>query len=301
MSIAVFKDRANAIIAMHITQKNNDEVNEMERVVAEIAMEELEEEYTSMSTYYDQLLVNKDVDEEEKKVCLELRKKASKARARGKTALRRRLAAIQLEEPPRVNPERIIRVVNKQEPRVGKFNGDPHNWPAFRDMFVAEVHNRADIESVTKLSILKDACTDQAADTLGLWSHTNDSYVGAWSLLKERYEDQYSIKQSLVRQIYALPVLKEERYESLSHMVNMMESVIRQLKDMKVDTDSWDPILIHMIVTRLPRVTVDDWEQRRTVTEEPKLRTLLTYLCGRARGRLQYEYADAQESQIEHY
>lgn len=80
-----------------------------------------------------------------------------------------------------------------------------------------------------------------------------------------------------------------------------MESVIRQLKDMKVDTDSWDPILIHMIVTRLPRVTADNWEQRRTVAEEPKLRTLLTYLCGRARGRLQYEYADAQESQIEHY
>lgn len=292
MSIAVFKDRANAIIALPATQKENAELQNMEKVEANVAMEELEEEYAAMTKHYERLLGDVDTSNEEKELCQKLRKKAAAARARGKTSLRRRLMEIQLDLPPRVIEDQVVHVINKREPRVSKFNGDSHQWPAFRDMFIAEVHNRADIESVTKLSILKNACTDQAADTLGLWSHTNDSYVGAWDLLKERYEDAYSIKQSLIRQVFTLPQLKEEKHESLSHMVNMIESVIRQLKNMQVNTDDWDPMLIHMVVSRLPRVTADDWEQRRVIAEEPTLRSLLTYVSGRARGRLHYEYMD---------
>jgi hypothetical protein len=86
-------------------------------------------------------------------------------------------------------------------------------------------------------------------------------------------------------------------------MVNLVESVIRQLKGMKVNTDAWDPMLIHMTVSRLPRVTADDWEQRRVIAEEPTLRMLLAYVTGRARGRLQYDYLDRdmdQESQNNH-
>lgn len=56
----------------------------------------------------------------------------------------------------------FIRVETAREPQIGKFDGNPADWPAFRDIFMAEVHNKA-LDPVTKLLYLQGACVDKAA------------------------------------------------------------------------------------------------------------------------------------------
>lgn len=69
-------------------------------------------------------------------------------------------------------------------------------------------------------------------------------------------------------------------------MVNTIESALRQLKDMQVNTDGWDPMIIYLLLSRLPYRTKSEWEQKRKANEEPTLEALLAFLSSRARSRL---------------
>lgn len=124
---------------------------------------------------------------------------------RGDTAIRHRLAELTpAPAPPLVQADhtaQMLKILRQREPKIGKFSGEPQLWPAFRDLFLSEVHHRDDLEPVTKLSFLKEACVDKAATALGLWSHTSSSYSGAWKSLCKRYEDVYKVRQGLFRLI----------------------------------------------------------------------------------------------------
>lgn len=63
-------------------------------------------------------------------------------------------------------PVQVIKIEAARRPQLTKFNGSPSEWPAFRDLFLAEVHNK-DMESVQKLLYLQGACTGKASKTLG--------------------------------------------------------------------------------------------------------------------------------------
>lgn len=72
----------------------------------------------------------------------------------------------------------VIRVEQARPPQIGTFSGNPADWPAFRDLFIAEVHNK-DFEPVTKLLYLQKACIERAATKLGPWQPVGDSYQAA--------------------------------------------------------------------------------------------------------------------------
>lgn len=289
-AVAVFKVRVATVTGMDVTKEGDDSVQLLDAAWVESTQQMLEGQFKLAEQYFNNAIAHVDITDELQRECVEMHGVMQAAFLRGLAALTARRQALlpQQEAQPQnmANPEQIIRIVNKRDPRVNKFNGEPHAWPAFRDMFMAEVHNREDIETVTKLTYLKTSCIGAAADVLGHWGHTADSYAGAWKLLNERYEDSYNIKQSLVAQIMSIPAIKTESHENLSSVVNTVESVLRQLKDMKVKVKYWDPVIIYTIMTRLPYRAKADWEQRREANVEPSLDQLLQFLSNRARGRL---------------
>lgn len=273
-AVAVFKVRVATVTGMDVTKEGDDSVQLLDAAWVESTQQMLEGQFKLAEQYFNNAIAHVDITDELQRECVEMHGVMQAAFLRGLAALTARRQALlpQQEAQPQnmANPEQIIRIVNKRDPRVNKFNGEPHAWPAFRDMFMAEVHNREDIETVTKLTYLKTSCIGAAADVLGHWGHTADSYAGAWKLLNERYEDSYNIKQSLVAQIMSIPAIKTESHENLSSVVNTVESVLRQLKDMKVKVKYWDPVIIYTIMTRLPYRAKADWEQRREANVEWK-------------------------------
>lgn len=155
----------------------------------------------------------------------------------------------------------MLQALRKREPRVGRFNGEPQLWPAFRDLFISEVHNRDDLEPVTKLTFLK-----------------NESYDGAWALMQKRYNDSYKITQGLVNMLFALPAATAEAHDGLSQLVDTIQSVFRQLINAHVDVTSWDVWLIALVINRLPIATVDAWEQHRGTNDKPTLEAMLEFI-----------------------
>lgn len=179
---------------------------------------------------------------------------------------------------------KVIRVETARPPKLISFDGDPSKWPAFHDLFVAEVHNR-DLDLVTKLLYLQECCIGKAARTLGAWQPTAENYSAAWDLLKQTYSDNHQIKQSIIDNLFQMKKLKEESYEGLRAILDVMASSLRQLKVLGVPVESWDDIMINIVAQRLPGVTLDSWEQRRISIRNPTLEDLRLLLESKTRGR----------------
>lgn len=178
----------------------------------------------------------------------------------------------------------VMKLVQQRVPEVGKFNGEPARWPAFRDLFLAEVHEKQDLDAVTKLIYLQRACVDKAKTTLGNWILTEENYEAAWGLMKEKYDDDFSVKQALLEELFALPIIRQETFDDLRLLVDTTNSCLRQLSVMGTPVDGWDDIVIKLLMKKLPFRTIDAFEQNRDSKDQPTLKKLLSLIDSRARG-----------------
>ncbi|XP_055846939.1 uncharacterized protein LOC129912630 [Episyrphus balteatus] len=187
------------------------------------------------------------------------------------------------------NDAGIIRVETARAPDPGEFNGNPSNWPSFRDQFKAEVHDRHQLDDVTKLHLLKKACVGTAKLTVGSWQPLAVNYKKAWESLENKYEDPYRLEQALVSDLLKLSSLRDESHEGLRQIIDTTSNTLRQLEAMHVPVQHWDTFVIGLILCRLPRNVADAWEQKRIVANKPNLADLMAFLEGRARGRIYIE------------
>lgn len=190
-----------------------------------------------------------------------------------------------------VSRAEIIRVEAPRPPELLEFDGNPIGWPAFRDRFTAEVHDREHIDPVMKLIHLQKMCVGDAKNILGDWQPIAANYTRAWLTLREKFEDSYQIEQALVSRMLNMQSVRDETRTALRGLIDTATNATRQLQAVGVDIKSWDPMVIGMVLRLLPARVKDVWEQRRDVQRPPTLRDLLAFLEARARGKL---YTDAK-------
>lgn len=199
-----------------------------------------------------------------------------------------------------------IRIETCRPPEVGTFDGNPAEWPAFRDLFRAEVDER-DIEPVTKLIYLQKACKGRAKKTLGNWAKLAENYAAAWQLMNEKYNDGYRIQQSLIDTMLDMKKRQEESYDGLRDVIDTVTSTLRQLTVSGTNVSGWDAIIINIMTRCLPATTLDAWEQRRINMKKPTLARLFKFLEAKAKGRMfvdidQEEKRESQNMHVqEHY
>lgn len=179
----------------------------------------------------------------------------------------------------------VFRLETLRQPEVGEFDGSPAAWPAFRDLFKAEVHER-ELNAVTKLLYLQKACVGQARSALGPWQPLAENYEAAWRVLERKYNDSYRIKQALIDSLFNMTRCREETYDELRKVIDVTTSALRQLENMGEATQYWDMIIINVLTARIPYKTLDAWEQRRATDDEPTLDKFLEFLEGKARGKI---------------
>jgi hypothetical protein len=203
---------------------------------------------------------------------------------------------VQITEPME-RPIQVIKVETARRPQLTKFNGSPSEWPAFRDLFLAEVHNK-EMESVQKLLYLQGACTGKASKTLGPWPPTNDNYLLAWDTLVSAYEDNYHIVHDILGSLYSIKKQEKESYDSIRTVLDSMSGGLRQLSALTDTQTMCDQMWIHYAKQRLPKNTIDAWEQHRTrenVTNLPTLDEFKRFMESKARGRREYEEEPVSE------
>lgn len=290
--------RVDAMQEKPYTVEGDETVLEMDATTAKLELAALTRLRAQCDACFAAIIVDENITQAVLDQTVILNKQMETMHSRGEAALQRHLNSLTIEPAANQavadNTAQLLQIVRKREPKTGKFNGEPYLWPAFRDLFESEVHNRDDLEPVAKLTFLKAACVGKAATALGLWSHTNESYEGAWALMQKRYNDSYKIKQGLINMLFDLPACTVETHDGLSHLVDTISSVLRQLANIQIEVEQWDTWLIALIIRRLPIATIDAWEQRRGNDGNPTLADMLEFIGARARGRLYHEQNTAK-------
>lgn len=165
-----------------------------------------------------------------------------------------------------------------------KFSGEFNKWIGFRDMFEAMVNGQPNIAVAAKYTRLMKALEGDAAQVVAGFLPTDDNYEAAWRTLKERYDNDRLIVSSHLNIFLGMEALQKESNVGLRRMVDMTNETTRSLGAMKRPVEHWDDILVHILVSKLPRASIISWEMEQKGTSLPKLDDLLKFLAGRACG-----------------
>ncbi|XP_055385905.1 uncharacterized protein LOC129614946 [Condylostylus longicornis] len=174
------------------------------------------------------------------------------------------------ERPPelKMNPNQSIsqRVdvpnisINLPKITLAKFDGDYQKWPSFYDLFKSLVHNNEMIPAVQKLQYLKLHLSGELEHLLRAFQVTEDNYV-------QHVEGNCDNKRVLVN-------------TQLKLLLNQSFA----LKNLQIDVEGWDPIIVYLIVQKLPTETHQLWEQSVSAENQlPTWRQLKSFLETRFR------------------
>lgn len=273
------------VMAMQRTLDAWEDVDSLEALSLpelETQIKHVENEYAAIQRATSKIM-EEDMSDEQVDVCNTFMAEIESFFLRGVSNARARVQEIITANQPAAKIRRKKAAPREQtirEPEVGTFDGNMKAWPAFRDLFMAEVHER-DMSHVHKLIYLQKACIGNAKQALGDWQPTMENYQLAWQSLSEKYDDPYRIKQALYHEIFRIPRMQEENATALRRIIDVTTNSLRQLETMGERVDAWNSLMMSCIVYRLPANVVDVWEQRRTINHEPTFKELINFLQGR--------------------
>jgi len=161
------------------------------------------------------------------------------------------------------------------------FSGTYEDWYSYQDTFEKLIHMNSSLTEIEKFHHLRSSLKDKAAEIIKSIETTTDNYYDAWTAVKERYDNKRWIIQKHVRAIFDVPTLNKENHTALRELLDTILKHLRALKALKRPTESWDDLIVHIIVSKLDAVTTKAWETSIIDTNVPDLKTLIDFLSKR--------------------
>ena len=136
---------------------------------------------------------------------------------------------------------------------IKKFYGDPTTWQQFFEMFEATVHINESLSNIEKFSYLKGYLGGAAENCIDGLTLSNDNYEIAVNLLKERYANpQLTIAAHMNKLLQVEKVSSSKNCRELRQLYDQIESHVRSLKTVGINSEHYGPLLIPIILERMP-------------------------------------------------
>lgn len=166
---------------------------------------------------------------------------------------------------------------------IKPFDGTYTEWLPFFNTFSALVHNepRYNNRNVEKLHQLRNCLKGQALDAIQSLPIDGNNYEVALKLLRDRFENKRLIVQHHVNNIFNMPQVIKDSARSLREFLNILNTNIEALKSLNIEVNSWDPLLIHIMTSKLDFVSRKGWEETLKDTKPPTKTQLIEYLTQR--------------------
>ncbi|XP_046143494.1 uncharacterized protein LOC123988263 [Osmia bicornis bicornis] len=168
------------------------------------------------------------------------------------------------------------------EMRLPTFDGRVENWTTYFDSFVSMIDQNADLTPVQKLQYLRSTLTGKAAACIRSLSTTDANYADAIDLLKNKFECKRRALLKHCDAIQAIPKLSADSPEALGDLVDTVRQNLRSLKNLGIDTSSWDCIIISIVLSKINSDTAWHWELSLKDKQMPPCTHLLDFLEKRA-------------------
>lgn len=161
---------------------------------------------------------------------------------------------------------------------IQPFSGDYSKWITFKSMFDSLVHNNKEFSNVQKMHYLKSSLNGEAERLITQFDITENSYKPAYDLLTGRFHNEIILTDNHIANILAQPNLTSETGEDIKELLDVTTENLRALKSLEVDTSTWDPLLLLLLVQKLDFDTRHLWEQQLKPKIRPTLKQFLDFL-----------------------
>ncbi|XP_071641515.1 uncharacterized protein [Temnothorax longispinosus] len=168
------------------------------------------------------------------------------------------------------------RRIKLPEAQLPTFDGKYENWLSFKNAFRNMIGSQTDLSDVDKLHYLKSALIDDAANKVRIFAIDGINYVNAWELLERSYEVKRVLISRHLSLILNTPVLDKETMNGLSKLADDTQQHVASLAALNVTVGS--EMIVHILESKLPKVTLERWEASLERDEFPKLDQLYEFL-----------------------
>ncbi|XP_063545588.1 uncharacterized protein LOC134753595 [Cydia strobilella] len=144
------------------------------------------------------------------------------------------------------------------------FDGSYEHWLQFRDTFASLVHNSQEITSIQKFHYLKSSLKGNALLVIDSLEFSADNYAIAWELLLNRYDNSRLLVHNHVKALFSIQSLNKESPALLRKLLDTVLKNLRALKLLGEPTESWDTLIIYLVVSKLDPTTEREWEQYKS-------------------------------------
>ena len=135
-----------------------------------------------------------------------------------------------------------------------KFSGDVTKRTTFWECYESAIHNNANLTKIDKFNYLKSLLEHCAAETIEGLQLTNATYDEAIKILKDRFGNQQIIINRHMEALCNIPsVGSMENVNLLRQLYDKVESHVRSLKSLGVDSGSYGNLMISILMNKLPQ------------------------------------------------
>ena len=134
---------------------------------------------------------------------------------------------------------------------IVKFNGEYTKWQTFYDSFQAAVDNNNTLSNVEKFNYLRSYLANDAYNCVAGLSLTNENYVQALNLLKERYGNKQKIITSHVNELLEMDICGSDT-KTIRQFYDTIESHVRSLQGIGVEGKEYGTVLAPVIMNKMP-------------------------------------------------
>ena len=133
------------------------------------------------------------------------------------------------------------------------FSGEASKWSEFWDSFESAVHNNTTISAVDKFNYLRGLLNGPAASTIAGFSLSAANYEAAINLVKERFANRQTIIASHMEKLLKVSrVADANDTKQLRSVYDSIESNIRSLKTLRIDSEQYGSLLVPVMLNKLP-------------------------------------------------
>ncbi|KAL0859557.1 hypothetical protein ABMA27_010699 [Loxostege sticticalis] len=143
---------------------------------------------------------------------------------------------------------------------IPNFSGNYSEWYTFRDLFKSLINNNRNLDNVQKMLYLKGYLCGEAEQLLSNIPISEDNYPRCWKILEERYDNKKYICHHILKSLFSQQNIVNESASSLKELLDTTDNCLSALKNIGIDTNSWDVWIVHILTQKLDVESRRQWE-----------------------------------------
>ena len=140
--------------------------------------------------------------------------------------------------------------------KIPVFHGDTMKWPEFWELFALSVHSNSSYANVQKFVVLKSHLAGTALQAIKGIPVTSDGYGQAISALKDRFERDEERKETLMKDLLNMPVVRSGDLKGMRSLIDHLSSHTRALETLGVPSSSFSSLLLPIVKTKFQKTGV---------------------------------------------